>query len=249
MAGGKLSVTHPLAMDDYSYGGSNYTLPENNITLKAKPDKGFIFKGWYKGEYIGVDGNHTQVSRPLDVEDPDNLLSTDKEYTFYLDEHSVICPVFEVCTDHDFGPAQTVKATTTAQGRIYHVCRNCGTEETIKVLPKLKPAVPTEKITISKKPGIKKPTATKSKITVKWKHFKHTSKKARKIWKKIKKVQVQCATDKTFKNIVKTTTVKKSKTSAKITGLKKNTKYYVRVRYFDGTGYSAWSKAKKVKTK
>ena len=42
---------------------------------------------------------------------------------------------------------------------------------------------------------------------------------------------------------------KKSKTSAKIKGLKKKTIYYVRVRYYDGTGYSAWSKVKKVKTK
>ena len=108
---------------------------------------------------------------------------------------------------------------------------------------------PKEKITITKKPTIQKPAAAKGKITVKWKHFKHTSKKTKKTWKKIKKVQVQCATDSSFKNIVKTTTVKKSKTSAKIKGLKKKTTYYVRVRYYDGTGYSAWSKVKKVKTK
>ena len=63
--------------------------------MKAEPDKGFILKGWYKGEYIGIDGDHIQVSRPLDVTDPENLLSADKEYTFYLDEHTVICPVFE----------------------------------------------------------------------------------------------------------------------------------------------------------
>ena len=247
-AGGKLSVTHPLSMDDYSYGGSNYTLPEDNITLNAEPDKGFIFKGWYKGEYIGIDGNHTQVSRPLDVEDPDNLLSSEKKYTFYLGAYSVICPVFEVCTDHDFGPDQTIKATTTVQGRIYHVCKNCGTEETIKVLPKLKPAAPTEKITITKKPTITKPTAAKGKITVKWKHFKQT-KKTKAIWKKIKNVQVQCAADKGFKNIVKSAMVGKKKKKAVIKGLKKKTTYYVRVRYFDGTGYSAWSKVKKVKTK
>ena len=54
---------------------------------------------------------------------------------------------------------------------------------------------------------------------------------------------------KAFKNIVKTSLVGKSKTSAKIKGLKKKTTYYVRVRYYDGTGYSAWSKVKKVKTK
>lgn len=101
----------------------------------------------------------------------------------------------------------------------------------------------------SKKPKIQKPKATKNKITVKWKHFKHTSKKTKPIWKKIKSVQIQCATDKAFRNIVKTATVKKSKASAKIKGLKKKTTYYVRVRYSDGTGYSAWSKVKKIKTK
>ena len=107
----------------------------------------------------------------------------------------------------------------------------------------------TEKITITKKPTIKKPTATKNKITVKWKHFKHTSKKTKPIWKKIKKVQVQCATDSGFKNIVKTATVGRSKTKTTIKGLNKKTTYYVRVRYFDGTGYSNWSKTKKIKTK
>ena len=114
---------------------------------------------------------------------------------------------------------------------------------------KKKALVPKEKITITKKPTIQKPAATKNKITVKWKHFKHTSKSAKKIWKKIKKVQIQCATDKAFKNIVKTTTVGKSKTKGTIKGLKKKTTYYVRVRYYDGTGYSAWSKVKKIKTK
>ncbi|MBQ4270477.1 MAG: InlB B-repeat-containing protein, partial [Clostridiales bacterium] len=246
LSGGQLKVEHLYVMDDYSYGGSNYTLLEGTVTLSARPDPRYAFKGWYKGEYIGGD---EQISRPLDMEDPENLLSTDREYTFYLDKGMIICPVFEVCTDHDFGPDQTIKATTTAEGRVYHVCKNCGTEVTIKVLPKLKLATPTEKITISKKPSIKKPTAAKGKITVKWKHFKHTSKKTQKIWKKIKKVQVQCATDNAFKNIVKTTPVKKSKTSAKIKGLKKKTTYYVRVRYFDGVGYSKWSKVKKVKTK
>ena len=95
---------------------------------------------------------------------------------------------------------------------------------------------------------VPKPAPAKGKITVKWKHFKQ-NKKTKALWKKIKNVQVQCAADKGFKNIVKTTTVKKSKTSAKLKRLAKKTTYYVRVRYYDGTGYSAWSKVKKVKTK
>ena len=43
--------------------------------------------------------------------------------------------------------------------------------------------------------------------------------------------------------------VGKKKTKAVIKGLAKKTTYYVRVRYFDGTGYSAWSGVKKIKTK
>ena len=141
----------------------------------------------------------------------------------------------------------TRSATTFRTGIQTRSCTECGNRET-KVIPKLSSAV-IEKITITKKPTIKKPAATKNKITINWKHFKHTSKKTKPIWNKIKKVQVQCATDKSFKNIVKTTLVGKKKTKATIKGLAKKTTYYVRVRYYDGTGYSAWSKVKKVKTK
>ena len=109
-------------------------------------------------------------------------------------------------------------------------------------------AAVSEQITISKKPSNKKPSVSKNKITVNWSHFKQT-KKTKAVWKKIKKVQVQCATDKGFSNIVKSTMVGKKKTKAVIKGLAKKTTYYVRVRYFDGTGYSAWSKVKKIKTK
>ena len=109
-------------------------------------------------------------------------------------------------------------------------------------------AAVSEQITISKKPSNKKPSVSKNKITVNWSHFKQT-KKTKAVWKKIKKVQVQCATDKGFSNIVKSTMVGKKKTKAVIKGLAKKTTYYVRVRYFDGTGYSAWSGVKKIKTK
>ena len=105
-----------------------------------------------------------------------------------------------------------------------------------------------EKITISQRPVIQKPSVNKNKITVKWKKFKLT-KKTKAVWKRIKKVQVQCATDKGFKNIVKTNMVSKKKTKVTLKGLKKKTSYYVRVRYYDGKGYSKWSKIKKVKTK
>ena len=106
-----------------------------------------------------------------------------------------------------------------------------------------------EAITVGKKPSIKKPAVTKNKITVKWSHFRHTKKKQKAVWKKIKKVQIQCALDKGFTNIVKVSYAKKTKTQAVLKGLQKKTTYYVRVRYYDGTGYSKWSGVKKIRTK
>ena len=104
-AGGQYMVLqHGVTEDDMYYGGSNYTLCEGDaITLKVYPDKGYKFAGWYKGEYIGmVDDEHTQVSRPLDMSNPDNLLSVDLEYSFTVDQSTVICPVFEACTEHQW---------------------------------------------------------------------------------------------------------------------------------------------------
>ena len=156
---------------------------------------------------------------------------------------------------HSWNTGKVTKpATTTAAGIRTYTCTVCGETKTesiprLKTKPVVTKPVETEKITITKKPSIKKPTAAKNKITVNWKHFKHTSKKTKPIWNKIKKVQVQCAADSGFKNNVKTDLVGKKKTKATIKGLARKTTYYVRVRYYDGTGYSAWSKVKKVKTK
>lgn len=66
--------------------------------------------------------------------------------------------------------------------------------------------------------------------------------------------QVQVATNKSFTKNKKTITLATSgKKSWKVTGLKKKTKYYVRVRGYEDVGvekyYSSWSKVKSVKTK
>ena len=144
-----------------------------------------------------------------------------------------------------------VATTTTSEGKTEGShCSVCGTviiaqqtipkiasDTTVTPPPAATVAVP-DQITVTKKPSIKKPEATTNKITINWTNIKITSRKTKAVWKKIKKTQIQCATDKAFKNIVKTATVGKNKTKAAIKGLKKNTTYYVRVRYFDGTGYS-----------
>ena len=108
-------------------------------------------------------------------------------------------------------------------------------------------ATETVKITVTVKPSEKlsaKATALKGK-------------KAQVTWKRNKKAtgyQIVVATDKSFKNVVKTVNIKKNKTVKKsVKGLKKGKKYYVRVRSYKkasgGNVYSSWSKAKPVKAK
>ena len=108
-------------------------------------------------------------------------------------------------------------------------------------------ATETVKITVTVKPSAKlsaKATALKGK-------------KAQVTWKRNKKAtgyQIVVATDKSFKNVVKTVNIKKNKTvKTSVKGLKKGKKYYVRVRSYKkasgGNVYSSWSKAKLVKAK
>jgi len=103
------------------------------------------------------------------------------------------------------------------------------------------PVVDNKSIKISKLTGGKKSA------TVKWKKISTTNRK------KIKKVQIQYSTSKSFTKNVKSKLVSSSKTSAKLTGLKKGKKYYVRIRSYrsaDGVAHvGKWSKAKSVKAK
>ena len=103
-----------------------------------------------------------------------------------------------------------------------------------------------EKITIEKTPSSVKAKAKKNKVTVSWKKIKK-NKAGKKLLNKIKSIQIQYSTDKTFKN-AKIKNVKKTKTKVKLK-LKKKTTYYVRVRYKAADGFSKWSKVKRVKTK
>ena len=100
-----------------------------------------------------------------------------------------------------------------------------------------------------KKIGIKRITAvSKKKLKVEWKKLSAKDRK------KIQYIQVQVSTDKNFSKIAKQKKVKSSKTSCTISGLKKNTKYYVRIRAYAKSGknvsISAWTvKSKKTKKK
>ncbi len=107
-----------------------------------------------------------------------------------------------------------------------------------------------EEITISKAPsGVKAAASKKGKATVTWKKFKQT-KKTKAIWKKVKQVEIQYSTDKTFSTDVVSKKVGKSKTKLVVKKLKAKTTYYFRVRYIEGPlKVSKWSAVKKVKAK
>lgn len=75
-------------------------------------------------------------------------------------------------------------------------------------------------------------------------------------WKKDTKVtgyQIQYSTSSKFKDAVKVAIKKNSTTSATISKLTKNKKYYIRIRKYknisDKNYYSAWSSAKSIKIK
>ena len=103
-----------------------------------------------------------------------------------------------------------------------------------------------EQVTL-KKISIDELSASKNKIKVEWKKL---SSKER---KKAKNIEIQVSRDKNFTKDVITKTVKSSKTSVTIKGLKKGKKYYVRIRTFtetkEGKIVSKWSKTKNIKTK
>ncbi len=97
-----------------------------------------------------------------------------------------------------------------------------------------------------KKASVSEISAGKKSFTVK---FKKSKTKV----KGINGYEIQYSTDKKFENGTKSVFVKKSKTSKKISKLKANKKYYVRVRTYKESGdlkiYSNWGKTKIVKTK
>ena len=104
-----------------------------------------------------------------------------------------------------------------------------------------------EQVTLKKIKISKLSSPSKKKVKVEWKAL------SKKVRKKAKRIEIQISTDKTFTEILKTKTLKSSKTSYTFSGLKKNTKYYVRIRVYteeEGVKYvSPWSSVKKIKTK
>ena len=106
----------------------------------------------------------------------------------------------------------------------------------------------TEKATLSKLKSVKLKALSAKKLQISWKKL------SKKEQGKIQKIEIQYSTDKSFKTGVKTKYAKKTKSSYTIKGLKKNTKYYVRIRAYKKSGgvvyVSKWvTKNKKTKKK
>ena len=105
-----------------------------------------------------------------------------------------------------------------------------------------------EKVAFNKLKKVKLKALSAKKLQISWKKL---SKKDQKM---IQKIQIDYSTDKTFQTDVKTKWAKKSKASYTIKGLKKNTKYWVRIRAYKKDGntiyVSSWViKNKKTKKK
>ncbi len=79
-------------------------------------------------------------------------------------------------------------------------------------------------------------SASTDSITVKWKVVSKAS------------YQIQYSINKSFNN-AKKVNVKASKSTKKISGLKANKKYYIRIRTCKNKKYSKWSKTKNITTK
>ena len=77
--------------NDYA-GNCNFTRREGTTTLKAYPNNGYRFAGWYEGKYVGDDD---QDMEPVDLNDPATLLCTTPEYSFTLSAYTCVIPVFE----------------------------------------------------------------------------------------------------------------------------------------------------------
>lgn len=138
-------------------------------------------------------------------------------------------------TAHKFSAwTEAVAATELAGGQESRTCSVCRTTET-RATAKLAPTLKAVKIA--------KPKAAKKSVTVKWKKI------GKKDLKKIKKVQIQVSTDKTFTANVKTSTASARKTSVNVKGLAKGRKYYVHIRAITGNHVSAWSDLKSVTVK
>lgn len=131
----------------------------------------------------------------------------------------------------DLSLSATAKTKLT-KGKTYYIYIDFWQDQQIPISTVIDLNLPTTKIT--------KITGGKKQFKVKWKKVSIAD-----------GYKIQYSTDKKFKKGVKTVTVRGAKTTSRtIKKLKKNKKYYVRIRaYKIKAPYPSWSKVKTVKTK
>ena len=136
---------------------------------------------------------------------------------------------------------KTTKGETTYTSKAFRNSAFKVQKKTVANIPVLKPAPPK---VICDLPAVKIKTITRSRntLTVKWRSISKSNKK------KIKGVQVQYSTNNNFAS-AKYRTVSKNSTSVRLTGLKRKTTYYVRIRTYNGNHISKWSGVRRIKTK
>lgn len=206
-----------------------YPVCSNEHANVASPDPSKVFAGWSKTQdgSVWIEDDSSQ-----EVTENVNLYAVFKDKNAQVHVHV-----------WDAGAVITPATEDTAGVRLY-TCPGCGLTRTESI-----PPVPVMLTIAKSSSGVKAKAGAKGKATITWKKFKQT-KKTKAIWKKIKKIEVQYSTDKSFRTGVVKKLVGKNKTKLSVKGLKNNTTYYVRTRYTDGGGgYSKWSGIKKFKTK
>ena len=240
-----ITIPNSTGIDDRAFGYYRNALGQENKV------SGFTISGYYgtAAESYANDNGFTFIGTQSSLSDVAYVNGIDNDYTVVY-TGSEIKPTIKVGyknrkgdltegTDYTISYSNNVNAgiaTITITG-INHF------KGTIKQCFRI---LPSQTVTISKSPSSVKAKVKKNKVTVSWKNIKKTEK----AYKQIKTVEVQYSTDKKFKKNVKTKRLAKSKTKIALT-LKKNTTYYIRLRYVgnDKKIVSKWTKAKKVKTK
>ena len=239
-----VSLNSTLNETIYLYEGTYYIAVVND-----KSPIEYTFTTTFKPQ-----GTFTCVEHKGKLVNTVNPTCTQNGYNSYVcqvcgTQYNEIIPAYGHNVVIDYEVAPTVVSSGLTRGSHCSICGAVITPQT--VIPQISaPTQPTTTPTTSAK-AVSKPKSTSIKKV-------KSAKKAISVeWKKVsgaKGYEIQVATDKKFKKNKKTVTVKKQKTTkTTVKKLKAKKKYYVRVRTYKIVNgkkvYSAWSKAKSVKTK
>lgn len=259
---------YALGYEDFTY---NFEAAKDNVAIESTPatdeEKASLQKLVTEAESLNKDdycasnaANSafalllTETSETKDLLNKEDLTSS--EATEQVPHITDAINTVKALTKHEIETI-TTPATTEKEGSVVEQCKHCKKVFSTKTIAKLPASTtkPSATTTVTNKTTVK--VKAPAKTTVKLSKAKKTSLKVS--WKKVSGVaayQIQYSTSKNFKN-AKTIKVSAKSASKVLTKLKKNKKYYVRVRSYKVTKvnnkskniYSAWSASKALKTK